>query len=76
MPPRIAPLRWRFGARRFDTRSVAFNVDGHDLVHISEIDADGNAFIIVYESSHPDAGVQFTGRINVAAHKLSVDRQT
>jgi len=74
--PRVAPLRWRFGAKRFDSRSVAFQVDGHDLVHVSEIDANGNAFIIVYESSHPDAGVLFSGRLNVAAHtKPSVDRQ-
>ena len=75
--PRVAPLRWRFGAKRFDSRSVAFQVDGHDLVHVSEIDANGNAIVIVYESSHPDAEVLFTGRINVAAHpKLSDDRQT
>ena len=75
-PPRIAPLRWRFGAKRFDARSVAFQVDGQDLVHISEIDSDGNAFVIVFESSHPDAEVLFTGRINVAERKLSGDRQT
>jgi len=74
--PRIPPLRWRFGAKRFDTRSVAFQVDGQDLVHVSEIDGDGNAIVIVYESSHPDAEVLFTGRINVAERKLSGDRQT
>jgi hypothetical protein len=74
MSGRVQPLRWRFGAKRFDTRSVAFHVDGHDLVHITEIDADGNAFVIVYASSHPDAEVLFTGRINVAAH--SVGRPT
>jgi flagellar basal body rod protein FlgC len=67
-PPRL-PLRWRFGAKRFDTRSVAFQVDGQDLVHISEIDSDGNAFVIVFESSHPDAEVLYTGRINVSARK-------
>jgi hypothetical protein len=67
--PAIKPLRWRFGAKRFDTASVAFTVDGHDLVHISEIDANGSAFVIVYESSHPDAEVLFSGRINVNAHK-------
>jgi hypothetical protein len=66
---RKPPLRWRFGAKRFDNTSVAFHVDGWDLVHISEIDADGNAFIIVFESSHPDAEVLFTGRINVAHRK-------
>lgn len=64
---RLPPLRWRFGAKRFDTRSVAFHVDGHDLVHISEIDADGNAFVIVFASALPDAEVLFTGRINVSA---------
>jgi flagellar basal body rod protein FlgC len=61
------PLRWRFGAKRFGPSSVAFMVDGQDLVHISEIDRDGNAFVIVYASSHPDAEVLFTGHINVAA---------
>lgn len=66
---RSRPLRWRFGAKRFGASSVAFHVDGHDLVHISEIDQDGNAFVIVFASSHPDAEVLFTGRINVAARK-------
>lgn len=68
---RLAPLRWRFGAKRFNARSVAFHVDGHDLVHISEIDADGNAFVIVFASSHPQAEVLFTGRINVSAHQAT-----
>lgn len=67
--PSLRPLRWRFGAKRFDTASVAFTVDGHDLVHISEIDSDGNAFVIVYESSHADAEVLFSGRININAHQ-------
>lgn len=74
MAPRIAPLRWRFGAKRFNTRSVAFHVDGHDLVHIAEIDSEGFAFIIVYASSDPDAEVIFTGRINVSAHQSGTGR--
>jgi hypothetical protein len=74
MAGRVLPLRWRFGAKRFGTRSVAFHVDGHDLVHISEIDNDGFAFVIVFASSDPQAEVLFTGRINVAAH--SVGRPT
>ncbi len=67
-PPRLQPMRWRFGAKRFDARSVSFHVDGHDLVHISSIDADGNAFVIVFASSDHDAEVIFSGRINVSAH--------
>ena len=67
--PRMRPLRWRFGAKRFDNTSVAFHVDGHDIVHLSEIDSDGNAFVIVYESTHPDAGVLFSGRVNIAVRK-------
>jgi len=66
--PQRRPLRWRFGAKRFGASSVAFQVDGHDLVHISEIDADGFAFVIVYASSDPEAEVIFSGNINVAAH--------
>ena len=67
--PRPKPLRWRFGAKRFDTSSVAFTVDGNDIVHITDIDSDGDAFVIVYKSSHPDSVVLFSGRINVNAHK-------
>jgi hypothetical protein len=65
---RYRPLRWRFGAKRFGASSVAFQVDGHDLVHVSEIDADGFAFVIVYASSDPEAEVIFSGRINIDAH--------
>lgn len=62
-------MRWRFGAKRFGSSSVAFQVDGHDLIHVSEIDADGNAFIIVYVSTDPEAEVIFSGRVNVSAHR-------
>ena len=71
--PSLPPLRWRFGAKRFGTSSVALSVDGHDIVHISEIDANGNAFVIVYKSSHPDSPVLFSGRININAHKEGHD---
>lgn len=67
--PSLPPLRWRFGAKRFDASSVAFHVDGNDLVHICEIDREGNAFVIVFASAHPDAEVIFSGQINVAHRK-------
>ena len=73
--PAQRPFRWRFGAKRFGTSSVAFHVDGHDLVHISEIDADGFAFVIVYASTDPEAEVIFSGRINVAAHTWALGDQ-
>ena len=66
---RSLPLRWRFGAKRFDTSSVAFTVDGHDIVHVTDIDANGNAIVVVYKSSSPDAVILFSGRININAHK-------
>ena len=71
--PTPRPLRWRFGAKRFGTSSVALTVDGHDIVHITEIDANGNAFVIVYKSSHPDSVILFSGRINIDAHKEGHD---
>jgi hypothetical protein len=63
--PRVRPLRWRFGAKRFDASSVAFHVDGHDLIHICDIDANGNAVVVVYDSPLPDAAVVFHGVINI-----------
>jgi hypothetical protein len=73
MTPRMRPLRWRFGAKRFGVSSVAFHVDGQDLVHV-HVDADGKAVVIVFESSAPDADVIFTGRIDVSAHPSAAGR--
>ena len=70
---RQRPLRWRFGAKRFDTSSVAFTVDGQDLVHVCDIDANGNAYVVVYESTDTNAMVLFSGRINIAARKEEND---
>jgi len=50
----------------FSSDSVALQFDGNDLVHVTDIDRDtGDATVYVFSSSHPDATVLFTGRVNV-----------
>jgi hypothetical protein len=44
----------------------AVQIEGHDIVHITDIDQDtGAATIRVFTSTHPDAAVLFEGVINV-----------
>lgn len=73
--PAHKPLRWRFGTKRFGASSVAFHVDGHDLVHV-HLDNAGNAVVIVFESSDPNADVIFTGRISVSARPATAPEAT
>lgn len=59
-----------FRADWLDSHGVAFQVDGQDLVHITDIDSEtGIATVTVFSSSHPDATVLFTGEINVLERK-------
>lgn len=53
----------------FDKNQIAFQVENNDIVHITDIGIDGTATVTVFTSTHPDAGVLFTGTVNVLAHR-------
>jgi hypothetical protein len=53
-----------FGVDAYDD-IVAFQVDGNDIVHVGPPDDRGWAQVIVFESSHPDAGVLWEGPVNL-----------
>lgn len=46
----------------------AFQIAGTDMVHIVDIDDQGNALVRVFASTLPEAEVIFEGRVNVTAH--------
>jgi hypothetical protein len=60
---------FEIGAEWIDSNSLAFQIEGNDLVHVSDIDTDGTATITVFTSSHPDASIVFTAQVNVFAHR-------
>lgn len=48
---------------------VCFQVEGSDIVHVTEIDSEtGEARITVFASTHPEAEVIFRGTVNLRAH--------
>lgn len=50
----------------FNAHSVAFQVHGADIVHLSDIDEEtGWATLTVFTSTHPDARILFTGQVNI-----------
>lgn len=44
---------------------VQLQVDGNDVVSISDVRTDGKAHIIVWASSHPDSTIAWEGYVNV-----------
>jgi hypothetical protein len=62
------------GTDWYDGDSLAFQIDGHDLVHVSDINREtGVATIRVFTSTHPDAPVLFEGTVNVKERKEQDD---
>lgn len=53
----------------YDHDSMALQVDGNDLVQISDIAPDGTATVTVFASTVEDSPVLFTGTVNVFAHR-------
>ncbi len=52
------------------TKAIRFQIDGNDLVSVTGIDPQtGQAEIIVYASTHPDADVVWRGAVNILAHE-------
>lgn len=59
----------------YDSDSIAFQIDGNDLVHVSEIDDEGNATIRVFASTEREATVLFEGTVNVFKHREKEDEE-
>jgi hypothetical protein len=55
-------LRWDVD---MDGDSAQLQVDGHDIVSISDVRTDGKAHIIVWATSHPDSTIVWEGYVNV-----------
>lgn len=50
-------------------RSLAFQVDGNDLVHVNDIDHEtGDASVTVFASTDPQAPIIFQGTVNIRQH--------
>jgi hypothetical protein len=50
-------------------KAVRFQLDGNDLVNVVDVDRDtGDARIMVFASTAPDAEVIFEGTVNIRAH--------
>ena len=54
--------------------NIAFQVEGNDLVHVSDIAEDGTATVRVFASTHSAAAVIFDGVVNIFAH-LAANKQ-
>lgn len=81
----LAPDGWldriEVGIDWIKSSGFAVQVDGMDLVHVTDIDAEtGTALVRVFASTHPDAAVMFEAVINLrerpdaAAHSLTRQR--
>jgi hypothetical protein len=57
------------GAEWYDGESIGFQIDGNDLIQITDIHTDGTAHVRVFTSTDPDASVLFEGTVNVTAHR-------
>lgn len=52
---------------------VQLQVDGNDVVSISDVRTDGTAHIIVWASSHPDSVIAWEGYVNVRERAADED---
>lgn len=52
---------------------VQLQVDGNDVVSITDVMTDGKAHIIVWASSHPDSVIAWEGTINVRERQADED---
>jgi hypothetical protein len=43
-------------------------VDGNDIISITDVMDDGTAIVTVHSSTHPNATTAWQGTVNVAAH--------
>lgn len=56
-------LDW--GIDHGSNNEATLQVDGNDVVSISDVMTDGSAHVVVWKTSHPDSTVAWEGSINV-----------
>lgn len=63
------------GAEWYSSSSIAFQIDGEDLMHVTDIGPDGWGFVRLYESTAEDARILFEGRVHLTAHETDEDNE-